>query len=598
MQGLKLEPTSFVSDKILDTFVSTSNITDKIDAFFRKIPVYYEMGFEVAKRAALLYGPAGCHAKGTKILMWNGRISNVEDIVVGDQLMGPDSSPRKVLSLARGREKMIKVKPTKGDEFTVNYNHIFHLTPSDSNETIKCPINIKGKDLIQNVTIPFRERFKLTRTGIEFSKRYNPINEYILGSWLGDGHSESTRITIMDQEIVNAWQIYGEQYNLQLKIVSQKGKASTYSLSTGNNNGQVKEGRNVFLSHLQELELINNKHIPYIYLTSDREQRLELLAGLIDTDGSLSNGGYEYVTKLDRLSDDILYLARSLGFAAYSKKTFKKCQTGNGGFYNRIFISGNVCEIPVKIPRKKTFERKQIKDVLRTGFELELLPDDNYYGFSLDKDHLYLTADFTIHHNTGKSTAITKVANKYTADGKTSVIIWHTDKFEAYQVKDFIKSFEYVGVEKIILIAEDIGGIEVEAAKMKSDSSLLSLLDNQEKTFKIPTFILATTNYPANFMGNLTNRPNRFDDKIEVGYPTSEQRSALLQFFGKEMATENALKSIATNKAKEFSPAHIREVVIRAKIYDKTLDEVIIEMIQEIENYKNLFEKSTRMGFD
>ena len=59
MQGLKLLSTSFVSDKILDSFTSTNHITDKIDCFFNKIPVYYEMGFEVAKRAALLYGPAG-----------------------------------------------------------------------------------------------------------------------------------------------------------------------------------------------------------------------------------------------------------------------------------------------------------------------------------------------------------------------------------------------------------------------------------------------------------------------------------------------------------------------------------------------------------
>lgn len=199
---------------------------------------------------------------------------------------------------------------------------------------------------------------------------------------------------------------------------------------------------------------------------------------------------------------------------------------------------------------------------------------------------------------TGKSTAITKIANKYSGDGKTAVVIWHTDKFEAYSVKDFIKSFTYVGVEKLILIAEDIGGVEIEQARMKSDSSLLSLLDNQEKTFTIPVFILATTNYPANFMGNLTNRPNRFDDKIEVGYPTSEQRVALLQFFGKDMVTDVAKEAMSKNSTKEFSPAHIREVVIRAKIYDKSIPLVISEMVGEIETYKKAFEKGGKMGFD
>jgi SpoVK/Ycf46/Vps4 family AAA+-type ATPase len=198
---------------------------------------------------------------------------------------------------------------------------------------------------------------------------------------------------------------------------------------------------------------------------------------------------------------------------------------------------------------------------------------------------------------TGKSTAISLVANTYTADGKTAVIIWHTDKFEAYTIKDFIKSFEYVGVEKLILIAEDIGGVEIENARMKSDSSLLSLLDNQEKTFTIPTFILATTNYPANFMGNLTNRPNRFDDKIEVGYPSSEQRKELLKFFSKEPVDTDALETMGNNATKEFSAAHIREVIIRSKIYEKSIKTVIKEMCEEIDTYKNMFAKESRMGF-
>lgn len=198
---------------------------------------------------------------------------------------------------------------------------------------------------------------------------------------------------------------------------------------------------------------------------------------------------------------------------------------------------------------------------------------------------------------TGKSTSITVVANKYSQDLKTAVIVWHTDKFEAFEVKDFIKSFRYVGVEKIILIVEDIGGVEIDQVRMKSDSSLLSLLDNQEKTFTIPTFILATTNYPENFMGNLMNRPNRFDDKIEVGYPSSKQRSKLLEFFAKDVISPESLLAIEDNKCKEFSPAHIREVIIRSKLYDKTMDFVIKEMCEEIATYNKNFQKQNKMGF-
>lgn len=197
---------------------------------------------------------------------------------------------------------------------------------------------------------------------------------------------------------------------------------------------------------------------------------------------------------------------------------------------------------------------------------------------------------------TGKSTSISKVVREYEKDGRTSIVVWPTSKYEAQHVKDFIKSFKYEGVERLIMVVEDIGGVEVDQVRMRSDSSLLSLLDNQEKTFKIPVFIIATTNHPEIFLGNLTNRPNRFDDKIDVGYPTPEFRRALLSFFSKNDATPDDLELISDNKAKGFSPAHIREIVIRSKIHDKTYTEVINEMMNEIKVYENGFEKPKKMG--
>ena len=197
----------------------------------------------------------------------------------------------------------------------------------------------------------------------------------------------------------------------------------------------------------------------------------------------------------------------------------------------------------------------------------------------------------------GKSTVLNKVSRRYGNDGKTAVLLWATDKFDASNVKDFIKSFEYQGVERFILIAEDIGGVEVSNARIQSESSLLSLLDNQEKTFKISTMIIGTTNYPENFMGNLTNRPNRFDDKINVGFPPAEARVELLRFFDKDnLANEEAVNLIASKKCQEFTPSHIREVIIRSAIYDRHVTETITEMLDEIKNFKNAFEDKRRMG--
>jgi len=196
----------------------------------------------------------------------------------------------------------------------------------------------------------------------------------------------------------------------------------------------------------------------------------------------------------------------------------------------------------------------------------------------------------------GKSTALAKVCNERIKDGKTVVVIWNTDKFEPYEVKDFIKSFQYVGVEKIILVAEDLGGIEVDEVKMKSDSSLLSLLDNKEKTFTIPVLILSTTNFPEVFLGNLTNRPERFDDKIEVSYPPAEAREELFKFFCKTSVDKEAIDLIKSDKCKEFTPAHIRQIIIRAATRKKTHVETINKILKDIEYYKKAFQNKNSLG--
>lgn len=198
---------------------------------------------------------------------------------------------------------------------------------------------------------------------------------------------------------------------------------------------------------------------------------------------------------------------------------------------------------------------------------------------------------------TGKTTVIASIVEKYSELKDAVIVVWRTDTIESCDVKDFIKSFQYTNVNKMILIAEDIGGIENDEARVRSDSSLLALLDNKEKTFSIPVYILATTNFPENLMGNLTNRPDRFDDKIKVDFPSAEARASLLKFYLKDSLTPEALNLISSKKCDEFTPAHIREIRLRSRIHDKTPETVILEIQKEIELYKKAFTKQTTTGF-
>ena len=127
------------------------------------------------KTGVLMYGPPGCHNKGTEVVMYDGSLKKVEDVVVDDLLMGPDSLPRRVLELKRGVDEMVEVTPVKGDSFVVNKHHIFHLHPSGKKGAIKCPIDISFNNFVNKLSKPLQEKMKLKRSeGILFNKKDLP----------------------------------------------------------------------------------------------------------------------------------------------------------------------------------------------------------------------------------------------------------------------------------------------------------------------------------------------------------------------------------------------------------------------------------------
>jgi len=78
----------------------------------------------------LLVAPTGagkCLGRGTPVMMFDGNIKPVETVVVGDLLMGPDSTPRRVVSTCAGSEMLYRVTPTKGMPYVVNESHILSL---------------------------------------------------------------------------------------------------------------------------------------------------------------------------------------------------------------------------------------------------------------------------------------------------------------------------------------------------------------------------------------------------------------------------------------------------------------------------------------
>lgn len=346
-----------------------------------------------------LFGAPGagkCFRSGTKVLMYDGMIKKVEDIKVGDYLMGPDSKKRRVFNLSKGKDTLFEVKPVKGDSFYVTRNHILPLK-------FNCHCKEKVEKYSIEEFIKLREyrkkRLKLYRSEcINFPEKEVLMDPYFIGCWLGDGNCANQGITTIDDEIIYYLKKIAEKFNMKTTLVAKTG---TNAVRVNITNGQCGGKPNEVLNILRKLNLIHNKHIPDIYKINSRHNRLLLLAGLIDTDGSRSHNCIEIVTKYDALSEDIKFLCRSLGYAAYESKKIVDNKS-----YHRILISGDLKDIPVLLKRKKCSKRLQIKSTLRTGLSVIKYRKENFYGFEVDGDHLFLLSDFTVTHNSTTSAGV------------------------------------------------------------------------------------------------------------------------------------------------------------------------------------------------
>ena len=370
----------------------------------------------------LIVLPTGCHAKGTKILMYDGSVKNVEDILTNDIVMGPDSNPRRVVRTITGNEKMYKITPNKGSPFIVNENHVLSLkTTNEGKKSIIFPNSYKSGGQIENIKVgdyigkskSWKHIRKLWRTGVNFkSHNYEGMSvpPYIVGAMLGDGSIDhSASFTNMDECVLNEISQYAKSIGVNVRIYKKpNNKSVTLFFPDDLSNRST---RNRFVDLLDKSGIwgmrCHEKSIPFLYKTGNLNTRLELLAGLLDTDGHLSkNGHFDFISKSKYLSDDIAFVAGSVGLSAYVSECEKYCQTGGGGIYFRVSISGDVDIIPNRVDRQKSGKRKQKKNPLVTGFNVEYVGFGDFYGFELDGDHLYLTDDFTVHHNSGKSIVI------------------------------------------------------------------------------------------------------------------------------------------------------------------------------------------------
>jgi DNA-directed RNA polymerase beta subunit len=422
--------------------------------------------------------PAECFDPETPILMWDGTSKLAKNIVIGDVLVDDLGKETTVRTTCSGLKNMYDVIPEKhnfmkhrvtdnhilslkirGHKSIIetnridrNYTHSVEFLNREENKfqqkyfnTLKEAedfVNGFNDDDTLDITIEnylklnkrTKDRLVLFKTeGIHWTKKDVEMDPYLLGMWLGDGLSDGCGFALnwkTDFETLAYWEKWAEENG---SIIS-KGERYKFSVVSKKNKEAAAAGlcnrveEAPLKKYLRKYNLLNNKHIPNEYLTNDRETRLKVLAGLIDTDGSVRAHGHEIRISQGpanyRIIDDAYTLAMSLGFSCGVKEgksqwTDEKSGEKKFSTYKELTITGHqICEIPTLLPRKKLapIENNTLltrsKSFMCSKFSLVEVGEGPYVGWQLhDKRGRFCLSDGLAVHNTPEGASVGIVKN-------------------------------------------------------------------------------------------------------------------------------------------------------------------------------------------
>ena len=236
-----------------------------------------------------------CLKLDTRIPTPNGD-KTMADIKVGDYVFNEEGKPVKVIHVSPIYldKECYEVEFEDGEIITATNDHLWEVSDRRSRQWCNHGIPFiltteemykKGvyKDRKDGKGREYNYRVPMNKP-LEYKEKEFKINPYVLGLWLGDGSHSDTSITAHkdDYEEINS---YIKYYGFNTSVHKDNGR-NTYTIRIVKDKNSDK---NKFKQSLIEYNLFKNKHIPEEYLYGSYKQRLQLLQGLMDTDGTCKN---------------------------------------------------------------------------------------------------------------------------------------------------------------------------------------------------------------------------------------------------------------------------------------------------------------------
>lgn len=241
--------------------------------------------------------------------------STMGALEVGDRVYAPDGTPTAIVAASEvfSGHDCYRVTFSDGQEIVADAGHLWTVTDRNS---YKGPRTVTTEWLSTRYLLGSRpthqeRRFSVPPTApLQRPEAALPLEPYLLGLWLGDGETAGARMTTVDPEVLQAFVVAGY-------VLGARNGITTNVLG--------------LLTQLRALGVLGNKHAPERYLLGSADQRRELLAGLMDSDGTVQRGSgiprCSFTSTLRVLADAVLFLARSLGW----KATVREVRTSLNG---------------------------------------------------------------------------------------------------------------------------------------------------------------------------------------------------------------------------------------------------------------------------
>lgn len=352
--------------------------------------------------------PYECFDPDTEVLMYDRSVRKIKDVHIGDKVLGPDGAPRTVLDECEGVDKMYRIHSGTGcDDQIVNSRHKIYYTEYNHfkktyTDKLATPLELMKEDLHKSYIKQNRYLKRVHPTDNNVSSNLL-LDPYYLGLWLGDGFTNSPAIINEDIEVIKWLSEYAESNGMTTTLFSDKNVPVIYLKN------KIYNHKNPIKDALQYYGVLSRKDIPDDYLHGSVEDKLQLMAGLIDTDGHFSKRDRIYTfsqcESRKHIVDKLAFIARSLGFKC-SLHMYKTAGTkhicGNKSACQNTYtlrIIDGLYDIPCKIARKKHhWVQKRTKRTL-TNFKVSYSHIGKYKGITTDGDHFFVLKDFTVVHN-------------------------------------------------------------------------------------------------------------------------------------------------------------------------------------------------------